>query len=119
LQRILSTGITMQKTGTFSTGADSRTGTFNTESSQENQAGATANRISPKGSQANPKFNRAYSIINRAIAQSRICGNLFAPANSKLCFALLTSFYAAQNHLPHNRTAMGETHSEVARFTEH
>jgi len=37
--------------------------------------------------------------VNSANAQARSGGILFAPANSKLCFELLTSFTAAQNAL--------------------
>jgi hypothetical protein len=38
--------------------------------------------------------------VNRANSQSRPSGILCALAHGKLYFALLTSFSAAQNHLP-------------------
>ena len=47
-----------------------------------------------------PKVNRANSTVNKANAQSRPSGILCALAHGKLYFALLTSFSAAQNHLP-------------------
>jgi hypothetical protein len=59
------------------------------------------------------KVSRANLRVSRANAQSRLSGILFATANSKLCFALLTSFSAAQNHLPRSLEAGGGTHSEV------
>ena len=38
--------------------------------------------------------------INRANAQSRRSGILFAPANGKLCFEYLKTFSVPENHLP-------------------
>jgi hypothetical protein len=46
------------------------------------------------------KVSNAYSKVNRANTQSRQSGILCALAHGKLYFALLTSFSAAQNHLP-------------------
>jgi hypothetical protein len=51
--------------------------------------------------------------VNRANAQSRLAGFCYRKGNSKLCFALLTSFSAAQNHLPRSLAAGGKTRSEV------
>jgi hypothetical protein len=57
------------------------------------------NNVSSETNKAYSKVSRANSTVNKANAQSaeRI---LFAQANGKLYFALLTSFSAAQNHLP-------------------
>ena len=61
---------------------------------------------------ANPKVNKAIPKVNRAKAQSRVSGILSAQADGKLYFERLTSFRAAQNHLPHK----GEVrYSEVMR----
>jgi hypothetical protein len=57
-----------------------------------------------------PKVRLTNYKVNRANIQSRLSGILFAQANSKLCFALLTSFPAAQNNLPFYK---GGIHSEV------
>jgi hypothetical protein len=46
------------------------------------------------------KVNNANITVNRANTQSRDSGILCALAHGKLYFALLTSFSAAQNHLP-------------------
>ncbi|MDR0506839.1 MAG: hypothetical protein LBH32_08510 [Dysgonamonadaceae bacterium] len=54
----------------------------------------------------NPKVRQANSKVNRANAQSRHSGILFARANGKLCFAQLTSFCAAQNNLPFDKGGM-------------
>jgi hypothetical protein len=54
--------------------------------------------------------------VNGANAQSRLSGILCAPAHGKLCFALLTSFSAAQNYLPRSLMAGGENTSEVGIF---
>jgi hypothetical protein len=51
--------------------------------------------------------------VNRANAQSRHSGILCASAHGKLCFALLTSYPAAPNHLPRCLDAGGRIHSEV------
>jgi hypothetical protein len=40
----------------------------------------------------------------------------YRKGNSKVCFALLTSFSAAQNHLPRSFAAGGKTPSEVGVF---
>jgi hypothetical protein len=65
------------------------------------------------------EINQANSKVNRANAQSRPSGILFAPANGKLYFELLISFCAAQNNLPPSPKAEGRTHSEVARPKEY
>jgi hypothetical protein len=59
------------------------------------------------GQNGGAKVNNAYMkvstanlTVNRANAQSRDSGILCALAHGKLYFALLTSFSAAQNHLP-------------------
>ena len=55
-----------------------------------------------KANSVYPKVNRANLTVNKANAQSRDSGILCALAHGKLYFALLTSFSAAQNHLPRN-----------------
>jgi hypothetical protein len=62
------------------------------------------------------KVNMTDMTVSRANAQSRLSGILFAPANSKLCFALLTSFSAAQNHLPRSLAAGGGNALRSRRF---
>jgi len=61
--------------------------------------------------QSAPKSNRTNSKVNRANAQSRLSGILFALANGKLYFECLKIFSVPENHLPQR----GRTHSEVAR----
>jgi len=83
------------------------------------QANFNFNRVIPKAFRLSRKINRAtlkvnpvISKVNQAIAQSRPSGILCAPAHGKLYFALLTSFRASQNNLPHK----GEVrYSEVMR----
>lgn len=53
-----------------------------------------------KANSVYPKVNRANLTVNKSNAQSRSSGILCALAHGKLYFALLTSFSAAQNHLP-------------------
>jgi hypothetical protein len=43
---------------------------------------------------------------------------LFASANGKLCFELLTSFSAAQNHLPRSLAAGGKNALRSRRFSK-
>ncbi|MDR1895167.1 MAG: hypothetical protein LBR10_00055 [Prevotellaceae bacterium] len=62
------------------------------------------------------QVNPANIKVNEANAQSRLSGISSAPANGKLCFALLTSFYAAQNHAPAALMQGGENTSEVGIF---
>ena len=70
------------------------------------------NRATLKVNPVISKVNQAISKVNQAIAQSRPSGILCAPAHGKLYFALLTSFRASQNNLPHK----GEVrYSEVMR----
>jgi hypothetical protein len=54
----------------------------------------------PEAGKTGCKVNMVNMKVSRANAQSRLSGILIAHAIGKLCFALLTSFPAAQNHLP-------------------
>jgi hypothetical protein len=65
-----------------------------------------------------PKSIRANIKVNRAIAQSRPSGILFALANGKLYFEYLKIFSVPENHLPPQYIDRGGTHSEVARSVE-
>jgi hypothetical protein len=53
----------------------------------------------PEAGKNGRQINRADRKVSRNTIQFRLSGILFATANSKLCFELLTSFSAAQNHL--------------------
>ena len=71
-----------------------------------------ASAVSDLPPSAIPKVNPAIQKVSRANAQSRPSGILFAQANGKLYFERLTTFRAAQNHLPHKGEGL---HSEVMR----
>jgi hypothetical protein len=69
-----------------------------------------------KVNMANMNVSGANIKVSRANAQSRPSGILIARAISKLCFGLLTSFSAAQNHLPRSLAAGGRNALRSRRF---
>ena len=71
----------------------------------------------PETGKTGRKVNRTDMKVSRANAQSRPSGILIAHAIGKLCFALLTSFSAAQNHLPRCLKA-GEGNALRSRASE-